>query len=106
MHDISKEFCDTLRPQTKRILYPHVTSQGPGNIGRDTHLRALYIDLKGRDTDRAKNYILKRFLSILATQPDNCADAVMTITIAACSEIFRDMVCDVTAEIIEEVLAD
>ncbi len=105
MSNISPEDLVFLRTEAKRILQPHVEHGSQGLVLRDAHLRALHADLTGRNVQKAKNYILTHFLKILAYQEDSKAESVMIITSALYdSEEFRDMICDVVKEIIEETV--
>ena len=90
------EIAESVRPLADRILRPHVS-------GTDkSHLRALHDDLnRQRNRERAKGFILKMFMRILAYQPDSSSEAVMRVVREIyASEPFRDMLCDVTKGII------
>lgn len=90
------------RQEADRILRPYVE----GTLKRDdgvAHLRALYDDLNVGDRDKAKAYICKMFLRILARSTESPEGAVMRITTELCeSEPFRDMLCGVVMNIIKE----
>jgi hypothetical protein len=55
------------------------------------------------DREKAKGYVVKMFLRILAVGvPELPEDAVMTVTAAACKPEFQEMLCDIVVDIIKE----